>query len=760
MESVDYLDEFESGEEQRPIDTERAAKLKAAMFQFVVTMKNMALYPETNKTNIEAVNSLFLWMDEYLNANNSLVLEVTKDQLLTDDGASVYQEKPTDQIISGPLFRDGIQAISFEYGLTEKELRTFLDILLRFRNQDSDQEDLVASLWEASFSHIRYIISSEYEQVGEEFELTAMKVAKPGGPRDVDAPYNQEALSPMTSEGGAPVSKPIASLFALAESATFFGTTADGHGQGAVTKDASDRAMTSSAVPESQNYMTPGGDVAYSGVDFAGGQDSKSDTGDGSSGFDPLDSRHSHPDGDFFGGSEDDSFSRLAAAKNTQDENAKAGGPPTQAEPGENGEEDLDIDMGSVADAFKDMSKRDLEAKEAAPKTNPLTLELLRERPAADGPELEERLKNWGLSPREIKQIAALLKWDEARNFSYDTLEIINALLTSGLVDEGNCNLITSFLGSEIRASLKKVDLKYLNNFYQTLKDKASAGYPLEVSLLKDLQRKIDSSETLSVLVDPGPTEEAIAVGYDDLRYFLYQLSSVGIQTLSSILPKVANQKLWALFIELVAYDLISSGSRTTDLISRLNDRALAHLIRLIAGSVKTLPPQFLNGLTRHKSAAVRETAARAILENDPDNFHQLCAHMVLDTDPAVLRLVRPALSAKRNTTVEGYLFNFLRNSYTNDRHDDDRLLLECYQLYGKCASATALPFLEEVLMKKDFKTFLSRSVDQHKMGAALALFLMPPTSGAGDILNRASRSSFRNVRQALAEARKIVSGS
>jgi hypothetical protein len=60
-------------------------------------------------------------------------------------------------------------------------------------------------------------------------------------------------------------------------------------------------------------------------------------------------------------------------------------------------------------------------------------------------------------------------------------------------------------------------------------------------------------------------------------------------------------------------------------------------------------------------------------------------------------------------------------------------------------------------LLKKDFKTFLSRAVDQHKLGAALALFLMPQIKGASDILNRASKSSFRNVRQAYLEAKQLA---
>jgi hypothetical protein len=781
VDTDNLTDESEANPPRRPIDNERASRLKAGLLQFVVTMKNMALYPETNRTNVESVTSLHLWLNEFLSHSETLVLEVARDKLLADDGAVVYQEKPSDQILAGPMFRDGIQAISFEHGLSERELRTFLSILLRFRNQDSDQDDLVASLWEASLSNIKYIVSSEYEQVGPEFEVSAMKAAKAGQYRDIDTPWDDEALSPMGVEGAAPVAKPIASLFALAESTDFFSSSADGLGQGAVAPGASGTSGASSGQAMdglAQDAGTAGdqgsGPAVGSGFGFGADQDSLAEDGDfESSGFGPFDSRHA---GDVSAGGSvregDDSFSSLAASREARaGEDGQAAGPAGAdgedgqgtggdgGQPGEDEDGELDIDMGSVAEAFKDLENKSVEEAAPRPPTNPLTLELLKQRPAADGPELEERLRHWGLSGREVKQIAALVRWDETRNYSYDTMELTKILLGSPILKTEHLGLISFFVTNEARTSLRKMDLKYFNSFFQGLKDRAASGALLDGLLLKELQHRIDGSDILCCLVDPGPSEEAIGAGFEDLRYFLYQLSPIGVQTLTTFLPKMANQRLWGLIIELVAYDLLRAGPRTSEAVSRLNDRALAHMIRLVQNNIKSLPPQLVNSLTRHKSPAVREAIARAILEHDPDNFHSLCAHMVLDADPAVLRIVRPAIAARRNSAAEGYLFSYLRTSYSKDRHDEDRKLLECYRIYGKCASASALPFLEEVLMKKDFKTFLSRSVDSHKLGAALALFLMPQDYGASEILHKASRSSFRNVRQAYLEAKQIITG-
>jgi uncharacterized membrane protein YgcG len=760
-------------EEQKPIDQERTAKLKAAMYQFVLVMKNLALFPDTNKTNVDALTNLHHWFNEYLQEHSSLVFEVTKDQLLADDGSVIYQEKPTDQILSGPLFRDGIQAISFEYGLTFSELKTFLTILLRFRNQDTDEEDLVANLWEASLTNIRYIISSEYEQVDPNFEISALKVARPGAPRDVDAPWQDEALGPMATQGSTPLSKPIASLFALAESNSFLSSTSDGHGGGSTLPG----SEGSGANQSKGGGGSGGGSGLGSGddeqtnyrTDFSGSQD---DSDDDSPGFDPLNDRSTRYSSDNMPNL-DDSFSTLAAAKKAENSSSSgskgAGSGGNQASSdgsasdqptpqGENDDSDLDIDMSSVAEAFKDMESFDKMPSAPKPEAPQLSLDFLKDRPEAEGPQLSERLRYWGLSGREVKQISALIKWDESRNFSFDSLKIVNILLKSDLINENILKLVNQFINNEIKTSLKRVELKYFNNFYKEFKDQ-NPGNQLEAMLLKEIQIRMNSSELLGALVEPGPTEEAVANGFEDLRYFLYQLSPIGIQTLTTILPKTANQQLWRLIIELVAYDLLnSSPNRSNDVISRLPDRALVYLLRLIQANIKILQPQVINSLTRHKSAAVRETVARVILEYDQDNFHAVCAHMVMDPDPTVQRLVRPALSQRRNSMVESYLFNFLRNSYTNERHEADRNLLDCYQLYGKCATSSALPFLEEVLLKKDFKTFLSRATEPHKVGAALALLLMPRESGAGDILNKASKSSFRNVRQSYLEAQRILS--
>jgi hypothetical protein len=760
-------------------ESQEAARLKAGLSQMVVTMKNMALYPESNRTNYESVTLLHLWLSEYLSHNSPLVLEVAKDHLIGPGGSVVYQERPGDKILATPMFRDGIQSVIFETGLTETELRAFLNILLRFRNpSEADEDDLVGRLWEASFSFIRYTIATEYEQFGPEFETSAMKVAKSAPEyRDADAPMSDDVLAPQRSENQAPVAKPIASLFALAESRDLLNAAMPpgekrprGSGLGAGPA----RASAAAGFEEGEDDLDgdyEGDEDGFSpfagsydwGVGLAGG-------GGLAKGLGPSGGRSQGGAGRGQGGSgQGAGQSGPGSGDSGQSGSGQSGsGKKADAYDGLDGEayedeeEDLDFDPGIVAEAFKDIENYDAarpRREELAPAME-MTLEALRSRPQRPGPELAERLRHWNLSPKEIRQIGALLNWDEGRDPSFDAMEIISALLSSPILQAEQLSLVTNFLSNEVRTSLRKLKLKYFNHFIIELGKRAQTGGRFDGEVFEQIIRRLSSAELLGHLVEPVPTPEKLEQGYDDLRWLLYQLPASGVVALTNILGKAAaNRKLWTLILEVVSYEVIRSRGRSIDILTQLNERALAKLVEIARSSVGSLPPQLIQTLARHKAGAVREAIARALMEYDPENFHSYCAHMVLDPDPTVAKIVRPVLATKRNPAVEGHLFALLRDSYTRSRHGEDLHLLDNYRLYGCTASPKAVTFLEEVLLRKDFKTFISRTVDAHKLGAALALFMMPHLEAARDVLDRAGRSSFRNVRQAYLEAERLAQG-
>jgi hypothetical protein len=802
VESADSFNNFLSDKTFNQVASDNSALVKAGLNQLIVTMKNVALYPDTNKTNIEAVFSLHHWLTEYLSYNSQLVLEVTKNQLLSSETV-VYQEKPTEQILTAPLFRDGIQTLTFEEGLTEAELRYFLSVLLKFRNPtDSDQDDLVGSLWEANLTHIKYSISTEYEQVGPEFELTAMKAARACADfRDADAPVADGAIALMETEGGAPIAKPIASLFALAQS-NFIKTQAGDSSDGMSLPAGSSSSQEDSgfAPLDSADSALSGSDRDMAGFGPMGGHQTDDGGLDGAlnnllgrhSPSSPTGSagRHSDPNSSLAGkagpgngisgpgdgpgkGSGQGTGGGGGSGQGTGTGSSEGGslastdrssgdGEKVSGYGGDNGAGDedatLDIDVGSVAEAFKDLGQK-TDIKPQAKENTPLTLAQLQARPVNNGPKLAERLKHWGLSSQESNQVNDLIKWDEGRNFSYDSMVIANVLMTSPILTEAYLPFLIHFLTNEIKNSIKRWDLKYFNSFFLDLRQRAATGQRLDIILVDELLKKLASQEVLNFLVDPQPTNEQVTHDYDALRYFLYQLPPPGIIVLTTLVPKATTPQLWNLFLEVIAYEVLRTEGRAFDLSAQLSDRTLVQVLNILKPNFRSLPQSLVYSLIKHKSAAVRETVSQALLESDPNTFHTLCAPLVLDPDSRVRKLVGPALSTRRNPAVESLLFNFLRDSYTRDRHGEDPKLLSCYRIYGLCASDQAVPFLEEVLLRKDFKSFISRTVDTHRLGAALALLLMPQYPSARKVLDKAGRSSFRNVRLVLAEAQKQFKG-
>jgi hypothetical protein len=854
-------DEDDKSEAQSKAESHERASLQAGLMQMVVTMKNMALYPESNQTHYESVASLHRWLSGFLKLNSPLVLEVGEDHLIGPDGSIVYQERPANKILAAPLFRDGIQAIIFDDGLSEAELRAFLNILLKFRGQTGSSEDvLIGRLWEASFAYIRYTIATEYEQYAADSDFAAPKLAKLSSEYKDTSPEakedeeegEEEPAPPVNNQ--APDAKPIASLFALAESsylqnaakpprerkkseAAGQGPAQEGPGPGPeVDKIEGDKiyvkggfapfsgkeglaASGGRRAPGLAPGIAPGIGTGISsrpgsgsprpgtgsltgtqGLGGRGGLGSLTGTkGLGSGGglgdlgsLTSLSSLSGTPGlgsggglgglGSLSGtqglGSGLDGFGPFSETEDlggfgpfSGNEGLGAGG---LGEGGSNGkdreggevwdfagdeEDELDFDSDFLADAFNELASEDeWSGLEDLSPIMKLTLEALKNRPEANGPDLEERLRQWGLNPKEIRQIGALLNWDDGRDISLDAIEIFTALVSSPALRPDQLGLAMNFIFNEMKLSLRKLRLKHLNHFISEFGKRAQKGEGFDAEVAERLIKAISSPELLVHLVEPPPTPEKLEPSYDDLRWLLYQIPSDGIGNLASILDKAAPcRKLWSLIVEVISYEVVRSRGRSINILTQLSDRALAKLLEIIKSSIRALPPHLIQTLARHKSGAVREATARALLEFDPENFHSYCAYMVLDPDPKVAALARPALAVKRNPAVEGHLHNFLLDSYIRNRVDNVPRLLDNYRLYGCTASPRAITFLEGILLKRDFKSLISRAVDPHKLGAALALFMMPNVDSAKDVLSKAGRSSFRNVRQAYFEAERLA---
>jgi hypothetical protein len=697
--------------------------LKKGLHLMVVALKNMSLYPPTSKTNRQTIFQFHQWLNDYFSKNTDLTLIVAKDHLETEDGEIVYQEKATESIVATPLFRDGIQAVIFEKNLTDDEIKDFLLILNRFRNvSDDDHADLVTAMWEASFPNIKYQLADEYAEVDPEFDTAAMRAAKMRLNNEVeDTPW--EALAPPEIEGLAPLAKNLGSLFALAADPSFLTTASSGRAGGGAGGSGSGGGRGDPGPENSRDSGLGGGDPGDGLGGGSEGQGGRADGGGPSDGSGP---------------------GRFGAAPADPAQEPQYGpGGEIKNEPGDY----VEADLSALPEAFKAADLDNLKARGRGDQGPLLSPAETTEK------EAERRLNFWGLTEAESQQVAALVKWDESRDTTFDALDIILVILKSPVMTPEIRPYLKNFIVGEVRRSIVSLELKNYNYFWDRLMNMSrEPGYPQSAALIEELRQILDQTDILGALFATVYTAGKIDTAYDDVRYFLYQLPAGAVKTLAMGLAKITNPRLREMVLEVVAYNITQAEENFGPVIFTFNEGAIVHLIKYLTAPGRAFPNHLLTNITKHHNAGVRAVAAKALLDNDPASLSQL-AHLA--ADPAVTGILRPYLAQKKESAVENYLLTFLQTSYQDSKNTDDRGTLECYRTLGQCATANSLPFLSEVLLKKSWKN-LWGGLNTHKLGAALALTLMPQDSGAAEILKKASRSAFKNIRWAFQEAQKL----
>ncbi|MDR2199810.1 MAG: hypothetical protein LBR53_10225 [Deltaproteobacteria bacterium] len=764
--------------------------LRRGLHHFVVTMKNLALYPEGSQTNRQGLSQLHQWLTSQTSARGPLALTVERDGLLTADGERVYQEKPGDAILAFPLFRDGVQSIIFEPQVSEEELKAFIGILLRFRTTtENDQDDVVTAMWEASLTGIKYVIADEYEEVDPEFEVGALKAAMPAPEDrpDIDAPW--QASAPVQVDGSAPVAKSVGSLFALAESLDFSfapggvdGKVDDPHAGGKLLGEGDGGNGEASYAWDEDGFdpfgpdAGPGGPGGGNGGEdddleedgFAPFQSSKRPEGgnveevredDGLSGLGRISPKKKPGAGKVGGNGKEASGGGNGAASGGEaedgleggngEEEAEGPGAPTQSSSGGAAWADdaLGLDLSGVSmDSFDDHGR--VEAQATMPEVD-------REIQAGRA----ERLKFWGLSSREIKQISAFIQWDETRSKTSSVLGLVMIILKSPVLKSHMRPYLVAFAAEEIKANAALLSLAHANAFLAELKDLSqNTENKLVKHVGEDIARELDDPELINSIAQAVSGDEELEPVYDGVRYFLYQLPPQAASTLGEALGQAKSLRLKRLFLELMAYFVTGFPlENLPKLVSSLNEWALTELVKLFAAIRRPVPIAILTALVKHGNPQIREAAARFILDYEPENT-QLLAPLAADPEHKLRQLAIPALTVRRDPLVENVLLELLTGLAREKKvPEGEQSLLELYRGLGLSAGGRSLGFLKETLLRRDFKSLFERGGDPHRTGAALALSLMPRDTGAADILARASKSAFRNIRHACREASALI---
>jgi hypothetical protein len=576
------------------------------------------------KTSLQKLQE---WFASYLDDNEQLRLFVDVKGFLFQ-GVEVLGEKTSENSIFFPFFRDGLQWIEFQEGLTHAELEKLIEFLNRFRMlKEEDEDDLVTAMWSAEFQFIKYKTANEFWEIDPITEIASFKV---GYSQNLKNTPDDDTIKNMTAgqksqENYATGPKGIGALFSWI------------------------------------------GKGSYGGV--------------GSSGFFPPESKLIPPRTGLDSGS------------------------------GGNGQE-----CGELGGSF-----------------------------------------TWEINEDEKAVLDEMLSEEARRSQLTVGVDLAMALLVEHSDPQGRAQVL-KFIGEVVLFAFARGEYLEVYTLIRKLEILIRAVAPQLDQLRNEFQKILS---TLTVLEGLFHYEGEITQdNVDELVYLnkvLGYLTSDCAKILTEVAAKIRDDILRGQVLEAIARRAFVGGQ---DLAFHVNSvlppKDIITIIKILGASdiSKSLP--FILGLSRHVKPEVREEAAVTLLVNNTGYISNM-PHLLAEPDPKLARQIFWLLGRERNATVERLLINFIRNTLElNINRPTDSLLLT-YRTLGLSASTEgAVDFCAQILLKKDLRALfgLTGEFEQaHRVGAALALLVMGPELGQGEVLHKASRSLFLSLKRAYQKA-------
>jgi hypothetical protein len=129
-------------------------------------LKSFRQFGVRHKTSASFVDDAMKKLAAYHAVNGELAMSVVGSDIL-HEGESVYSDPELRTSYPFLLFRDGVQRLVIEPGVTPQEVITLTTLLRDQSIQGSSvalEDDLVTMLWDADLVHMRYVISESFRQ--------------------------------------------------------------------------------------------------------------------------------------------------------------------------------------------------------------------------------------------------------------------------------------------------------------------------------------------------------------------------------------------------------------------------------------------------------------------------------------------------------------------------------------------------------------------------------------------------------------------
>lgn len=364
------------------------------------------------------------------------------------------------------------------------------------------------------------------------------------------------------------------------------------------------------------------------------------------------------------------------------------------------------------------------------------------------------RERFWHFNEEDQQRLRALIGAEARRAYNSDCMDVILTVLVQ-LRDEYDPEPLLHFLADVVRHGLADKEFAAVRRLIEAMGTLSGLGKPWLSGLMSKLTRKIVQPEVLEGLAAVWPQAHHLSQEQlMELHKVLLLWPPDAAYILVPVLAKRLDPNIENLILSVVATHVCQLNANTATLLAPLEPRHLLSLIGIITNHLRKCPVNLYAALAKHQASKVRGTAARALLEDSPDNAKHVF-HLLDDLDNSVRNFIFSWLGRVRHTQTERLIIGQLERKYESSEEElEVEKLLNYYRLLGQCGSDTCLRFIENVLLKKSWKAMLGIDKQSfHRQGAALTLMLLPRSEKVQRLVSAVAESRDRNVRQAWQQA-------
>ncbi len=151
----------EKNKEVRAEEQVECNKVKDTIQALTKAYSALKIYPIENPTVINSTKAFSKKLLDFLNEYKELKISI-QEFSLTFNKEAIYTDGEKKKSLPFLLYKDGMRELSFHDGMDTEEIEEFLEIIKKNADLSEEESDIINSLWEKDFAHIRYFAMDNF----------------------------------------------------------------------------------------------------------------------------------------------------------------------------------------------------------------------------------------------------------------------------------------------------------------------------------------------------------------------------------------------------------------------------------------------------------------------------------------------------------------------------------------------------------------------------------------------------------------------